>query len=131
MIHIGHVRFLEAARQKGDELVVALESDEFIRHRKHREPFHTQSERAEILGALESVDVVIMLPLLSSSKEYAQLVEKVKPSIIAISENDPQEENKRKQAKEHGATVEIVTPIIPQKSSSAILDSNPHRSDIS
>ena len=72
ILHIGHIRFLKAARKQGDSLVVALESDEFIRLQKRREPFHTQAERAEILAALRSVDTVILLPLLSTDEDYAR-----------------------------------------------------------
>jgi len=84
LIHLGHVRFLKAAKNQGDILIVALESDEFIRKRKKREPFHNQLERAEILSSLKMVDLVILLPFFNSYNDYLKLVKVVKPDIIAI-----------------------------------------------
>lgn len=121
VLHIGHVTYLEAARQKGDVLIVALESDEFIQTRKKRQPFHNQDERAHILAALSCVDVVVLLPLLSTDKEYGDLVMQIKPALIAITENDPQRAHKELQVKEVGGEVVVVTSYIPQKTSSDLL----------
>lgn len=110
LIHFGHLKFLEAAKEKGDFLIVALESDEFIKKNKKRLPVHQQFERAEILSNLNMVDLIILLPFFQTNEEYLELVKKVLPSIIAVTEGDKQLENKRKQAEEIGAEVkEVVT----------------------
>jgi len=57
LTHAGHVRFLSKAAALGDELYVALNSDDFIRRYK-REPILTWKERAEMLAALKVVDYV-------------------------------------------------------------------------
>lgn len=122
VLHIGHVRYLEAAKNEGDVVIVALEGDQFIREQKGREPFHTHAERAELLIALKHVDFVILLPFLSSFKDYLELVENVKPDIIAITEGDTQIHNKEKQAKKIDGRVKIVIPKKENTSSTDMLD---------
>jgi rfaE bifunctional protein nucleotidyltransferase chain/domain len=59
LLHVGHVRYLEAARGLGDFLVVGLNSDRSVRELKGSgRPIMTQSDRAEILAALECIDLV-------------------------------------------------------------------------
>ena len=110
LIHYGHLKFLEKANEQGDFLIVALESDEFIKKHKRKLPVHQQSERAEILSNLNMVDLIVLLPFFQTNDDYFELVKKVSPSIIAVTEGDKQLENKKKQAKEIGAEVkEVVT----------------------
>jgi len=59
LIHRGHVRYLEAARSLGDALIVGLNSDASVRRLKGSErPILQESDRAEVLAALASVDLV-------------------------------------------------------------------------
>ena len=59
ILHVGHVRYLEAARALGDALVVALNSDASVRELKGPgRPLINEDERAEILAALRSVNYV-------------------------------------------------------------------------
>lgn len=59
LLHMGHVRYLQQARELGSVLVVAINSDESIRRLKGpTRPIISQDERAELLGSLESVDYV-------------------------------------------------------------------------
>ena len=108
LIHYGHLKFLEAAKEQGDFLIVALESDEFIKRHKKKLPIHQQSERAEILSNLNMVDLIILLPLFETNDDYFDLVKKISPSIIAVTEGDKQLKNKKKQAKEIDAEVKKV-----------------------
>ena len=110
LIHFGHLKFLEAAKKEGNFLIVALESDEFIKKHKRKLPVHTQVERAEILSNLNMVDLIILLPFFQTNKDYFELVKQVFPSIIAVTQGDKQLENKKSQAKLIGAEVkEVVT----------------------
>jgi len=60
LLHVGHVRYLEEAKARGDCLVVALNSDASVRALKGMaRPFVTLRERAELIGALRAVDYVI------------------------------------------------------------------------
>jgi len=121
IIHFGHIQFLQKAKEAGDCLIIALEPDERITHYKNRSPIHTQKERAHNLLALRCVDEVIMLPLLNGFDDYLALVTNIKPHIIAITSNDPQLVNKQKQADAVSAQLVIVTDMIGEFSSSAIV----------
>jgi len=60
LLHVGHVRYLRAAKQLGDVLIVALNSDASVRRIKGRgRPLVNQEERAEIVAALDCVDYVL------------------------------------------------------------------------
>ena len=59
VLHVGHVRYLDDARSRGDVLVVALNTDESVRELKGAgRPLIPLRERAEIVAALRSVDYV-------------------------------------------------------------------------
>jgi D-beta-D-heptose 7-phosphate kinase/D-beta-D-heptose 1-phosphate adenosyltransferase len=59
LIHLGHVRYLEAARAEGDVLVVGVNSDRSVREIKGlKRPVVPEDERAEVLAALACVDYV-------------------------------------------------------------------------
>jgi rfaE bifunctional protein nucleotidyltransferase chain/domain len=61
ILHIGHTRYLHAARALGDRLIVAVNSDRSVRSIKGPgRPVLNQEERTEILAALESVDLVVI-----------------------------------------------------------------------
>ena len=110
LIHYGHLKFLEAAKGAGDYLIIALEPDEFIKKNKRKVPLHQQSERAEILANLNMVDMIVLLPFFRTNNNYFELVKKISPSIIAVTEGDKQIENKKNQAKKIGAEVkEVIT----------------------
>ncbi len=63
IMHVGHVRYLEAARQLGDLLVVGINSDEQVRRLKGtNRPLVPERERAEIIAAVRAVDLVTVFP---------------------------------------------------------------------
>ncbi|MBI5621061.1 adenylyltransferase/cytidyltransferase family protein [Candidatus Gottesmanbacteria bacterium] len=120
LLHYGHIRFLEDAKKLGDRLVVALESDENVRRKKgDSRPIHTQAQRKAMLEALSCVDEVIALPTMSSHQDYFDLVVRIGPSIIAITQCDPVEANKRMQAAKIGAKL-VVIPKVPTPSTSQL-----------
>src|SRR3989344_4617403 len=120
LLHYGHIRFLEEAKELGDTLIVALESDENVRKMKgDGRPIHSQEQRKAMLEALSSVDEVISLPPMNNHQEYYDLVTKVAPQVIAITEGDPLESNKREQATKAAAEL-IVIPKIPTPSTSQL-----------
>jgi len=123
IVHLGHLIFLEKAKAKGDILIVLLESDENIRKNKgQNRPINNQKDRAFFLSKLKMVDRVIKLPEMKSDDEYLQIIKKIKPKIIAVSEGDSSLEKKKKQAKEVGAKVVKVSKLIPHQSTSLIID---------
>ena len=57
LVHYGHIKHFEAARQQGDVLVVTVTEDKYI-HKGPGRPFFTQEQRSEYLSALEMIDFV-------------------------------------------------------------------------
>ncbi len=79
LLHVGHVRYLNKAKQQGDVLVVALNTDASVRKLKgpHR-PLVPQRERAEILGGLAAVDYVTLF----GEETPADIIEELQPQIL-------------------------------------------------
>ena len=78
VLHLGHLRYLQAARQLGDLLVVAVNSDSSVRELKgENRPLVPEDERAEMLAGLECVDYVVIFPELTPISLLADL----KPNI--------------------------------------------------
>lgn len=121
ILHFGHIDFLKKSKAAGEYLVVALESDDFIIRSKSRAPVHTQHQRAQILASLESVDAVIMLPLMNGHEDYRRLVEAVRPEIIAVTKGDPNYIYKKKHADAVGAKLQEVCELNAAFSSTQIL----------
>ena len=89
ILHFGHISFLKKAKALGGKLVVALESDENVRKLKGQgRPIHNQAQRRQMLQTIKYVDKVISLPPMHSDTDYARLVKRVKPDIIAITAGD-------------------------------------------
>jgi rfaE bifunctional protein nucleotidyltransferase chain/domain len=75
LLHVGHVRYLTAARSLGDRLVVAINSDESVRALKgESRPIFNEGERAEILAALRVVDYVTIFDDVSPRSLIAVLL---------------------------------------------------------
>jgi rfaE bifunctional protein nucleotidyltransferase chain/domain len=78
LLHVGHVRYLQAARAFGDLLVVGLNGDRSVLELKGAgRPITTQGDRAEILAALACVDLVTVFPDLRATKFLAA----VRPAV--------------------------------------------------
>jgi len=61
LLHVGHLRYLQAARKEGDILVVAINDDESVALLKGEgRPIAPEQERAELVAALEPVDLVVI-----------------------------------------------------------------------
>jgi len=79
LLHVGHVRYLNAARALGNHLVVGLNSDASVRRLKGPgRPVTPESERAEILCALVAVDAVILF----EEDTPLGLIEAVEPDVL-------------------------------------------------
>ena len=80
LLHVGHVRYLRAAKQLGGRLIVAINSDESVRALKGEgRPLMPAEERAEILSALADVDAVVIF----SEHDVRALIREVRPDIHA------------------------------------------------
>ena len=75
LLHVGHVRYLTQARELGDALVVAINSDASVHALKgDGRPLMNQDERAEVLAALEAVTYVTIFEQLSPRSLIAELL---------------------------------------------------------
>jgi rfaE bifunctional protein nucleotidyltransferase chain/domain len=80
LLHVGHVRYLRAAKQLGGRLIVAINSDESVRALKGEDrPLMPAEERAEILAALADVDAVVIF----SERDVRALIREVRPEVHA------------------------------------------------
>lgn len=74
LLHVGHIRYLQAARRLGDVLVLGLNSDESVRALKGKgRPVMGEDERVEILSALACVDYLLLFDDLTAANVLAQL----------------------------------------------------------
>ncbi len=122
ILHVGHIKLLEKAKEKGDYLFVLIESDHKIREIKgNNRPIHTQEERAYMISTIQYVDYVVCLPYLQTNAQYDELIQKLSPSTIAVTKGDTGIENKKRQARIIGANIAEVIQYIPQKSTSAVI----------
>ncbi len=122
LFHYGHLIFLKKAKAAGDFLIILLESDDFIRKSKKREPIHNQNQRAVILSSISYVDLIVKIPYFKSDDQYLDVVRMIRPSIIAVSEGDVNFEKKGKQAKIANCKIKIVTKLVSKFSSQKIID---------
>jgi rfaE bifunctional protein nucleotidyltransferase chain/domain len=69
LLHVGHVRYLNAARALGDALIVGINGDQSVRELKGTgRPINNENDRAEILAALECVDLVAIFPEMRATR---------------------------------------------------------------
>ena len=79
ILHVGHTGYLKEAKKMGDILVLALNSDESVRSLKgERRPLVPESERADVVASLESVDFVTIFDELTP----LSLIEYLKPDVL-------------------------------------------------
>jgi len=80
ILHVGHVRYLEGARQLGDVLVVAVNSDRSVLELKGPgRPILNETERVALVSALRSVDHVVIF----DEADLGQVIDTLRPSIHA------------------------------------------------
>ena len=80
VLHVGHVRYLHAARELGGKLIVAVNADASVRALKGEgRPVMPAEERAEILGALADVDAVVIF----TEENVRAIIREIRPDFHA------------------------------------------------
>ncbi|MGA8538915.1 MAG: adenylyltransferase/cytidyltransferase family protein [Terriglobales bacterium] len=80
LLHVGHVRYLHAARELGGRLIVAVNADASVRTLKGEgRPVMPAEERAEILASLADVDAVIIFP----ENDVRSIIREIRPDFHA------------------------------------------------
>jgi rfaE bifunctional protein nucleotidyltransferase chain/domain len=78
LLHVGHVRYLEAARREADRLIVAVNDDRSIQGLKGpSRPVLPEADRAELVAALRAVDYVVIF----SEPTVSPLLELLRPDV--------------------------------------------------
>jgi rfaE bifunctional protein nucleotidyltransferase chain/domain len=119
LLHVGHVRYLQAARALGDLLVVGLNSDASVRAIKGPDrPLVPQHERAEVLAALACVDGVVVF----DEPTAETLVAALRPDIY-VKGSDYSEATlpEARIVRAYGGVVQLV-PVIPGVSTTALVE---------
>lgn len=79
LLHVGHVKYLQAARSFGDILILGLNSDASIRRLKgEKRPLIGEIERAHLLAALDCVDYVVIF----DEDTPLKLIEAIRPDVL-------------------------------------------------
>ena len=119
IIHRGHIEILSAAKKKGNRLVVGLNSDQSVTRLKGNDrPLQPFEDRAMILDAIESVDMVVGF----EEDTPAEIILYFLPDIL-VKGGDYNTDTivGADTVIANGGTVEII-PLIPEKSTTALLD---------
>lgn len=121
LLHIGHIRYLHAARALGDALVVGLNGDQSVQELKGPgRPINNEKDRAEVLAALTDVDLVAIFPETRATRflEAAAPAVYVKGGDYTAETLDVEEQAALKQL---GAEIRFI-PFEPGYSTSGLLE---------
>jgi D-glycero-beta-D-manno-heptose 1-phosphate adenylyltransferase len=118
LLHPGHIRGFEMARQLGDALIVGLNSDSSVRQLKGpTRPVIPEQERAEILSTLEAVDAVIIFNELTPRELISRLV----PDILVKGGDWPGDQIVGREEVEAAGGRVVSIPFVPGYSTTTIL----------
>jgi D-beta-D-heptose 7-phosphate kinase/D-beta-D-heptose 1-phosphate adenosyltransferase len=119
LMHIGHTRYLQAARNLGDLLVVGVNSDDSVRalQKGPDRPIVPEAQRAEVLAALTAVDYVVIF----QEPDPALLVGALQPDILVKGGDWPLDRIVgRDQVEARGGRV-LTIPLVPGVSTTALI----------
>jgi rfaE bifunctional protein nucleotidyltransferase chain/domain len=121
LLHLGHVRYLQAARARGDVLVVGINGDGSVRQLKGPgRPMNDERARSEILAALECVDLVTIFPQARATR----FIEASQPAVYVKGgdyTSDTLNTEERAALEKIGAKIDIV-PFVKRYSTSRLLE---------
>ncbi len=119
LLHVGHVRYLTAARACGDLLVVGLNSDASVRRIKgERRPLIPQEQRAEVLAGLRCVDYITFF----DEPDPLLLIRRLRPHVLVKGADWAEKDIIGADfVKENGGRVERIA-VVPGTSTTAIIE---------
>jgi rfaE bifunctional protein nucleotidyltransferase chain/domain len=121
ILHLGHVTYLETARNFGDALLVGINSDAATRQLKGAgRPVNSETDRASVLAALQSVDGVCIFTDTTATKFLAA----AQPEIYVKGGDYTLEtlnQDERRAVESAGGKI-ILVPFVPGKSTTALLE---------
>ena len=120
LLHLGHVTYLETARQQGDALLVGVNGDEAVRQLKGPDrPVNPEHDRAAVLAALESVSGVCIFAEATATRFLAA----AQPDIYVKGGDytlDTLNQDERRTVEEAGGKI-VIMPCVAGKSTTALL----------
>jgi rfaE bifunctional protein nucleotidyltransferase chain/domain len=120
LLHVGHVTYLETARQQGDALLVGLNGDESVRLLKGPDrPVNTEADRAVVLAALASVDGVCIFAEVAATRFLAA----AEPDVYVKGGDytlDTLNQEERRAVEQAGGKI-VIMPCVPGKSTTSLL----------
>lgn len=118
ILHVGHVRYLAAARFEGDVLVVGLNSDESTRSiKQENRPIVSQDQRAEVLAGLECVDYITVF----NEPDPLKLIQALKPDVLVKGSDWKEEDIIGADVVKEGGGKVVRVDVVPDISTSRII----------
>lgn len=119
LMHVGHTRYLQAAKSLGDLLVVGVNSDASVRSldKAADRPIVPDSQRAEVVAALRSVDYVIIF----SEPDPGRLIAALQPDVLVKGGDWPLEKIIGRDLVEARGGLVTTIPLVPGLSTTALL----------
>lgn len=121
ILHLGHVTYLETARNHGDALLIGVNGDDAVRGLKGAgRPVNSQTDRASVLAALESVSGVCIFTDVRATKFLAL----AQPDIyIKGGDYTPEtlDQDERRAVESAGGKI-VIVPFVPGKSTTSLLE---------
>jgi len=123
LLHQEHQKFLQAAKNKGDFLLVGVETDARVKKLKGKNrPIWKLDKRLKELTKVKAVDYVFSLPSqFDKLKAHEALIAQIKPDILAISSHTPHQEVKKDLVKKYGGELLVVLSHNPEVSTTKLV----------
>lgn len=119
ILHVGHVRYLQEAKNLGDVLIIGLNTDASVKRLKgDSRPVNNENDRAEVLSALNMVDYVVLF----GEDTPVSILSQIQPDIH-VKGGDYNVENlpEAKTIQEHGGKL-VFVPFVEGKSTTKIIE---------
>ena len=121
ILHLGHVTYLETARNHGDALLVGINADASVRELKGAgRPVNNETDRAGVLAALESIDAVCIF----NDKRATHFLGAAQPDIYVKGGDytlETLDQNERRAVESAGGRI-VLIPFVPGKSTTGLLE---------
>ena len=119
LLHIGHTRYLQAARSLGDLLVVGVNTDDSVRglEKASDRPIVPEAQRAEVLAALSCVDFVVLF----AEPDPKRLITAIQPDVLVKGGDWTPDTIVGREAVENRGGVVRTIPLVPGMSTTALV----------
>jgi D-beta-D-heptose 7-phosphate kinase/D-beta-D-heptose 1-phosphate adenosyltransferase len=120
LMHVGHTRYLQAARELGDVLVVGVNTDRSVQslNKGSDRPIVPERQRAEVLAALACVDYVVLF----DEADPGRLITEIQPDVLVKGGDwTPDKIIGRETVEAHGGVVTTI-PLVPGVSTTTLVE---------